>query len=465
MTDLSISKAGAGPATTGASHQEPPSSAGAQAVHDQTDHEVSHHRCVEAVVGRQATVRQLADQSREAEGGHPGGHLHDEVAPLGLGDQSGYVVDEALVDAEQVRLEPTAERVGVAEEQPGRRSVLLEELEGRPHGEGETGYQVPGGSAGQLLVDPLAESLLLQSHHGVKQLLFGGEIPVHRPVGQLGGLRRGVVALLGEHGLGCPEDLPPASLLLLLAHGARPAPSPPLCHLAHDSGFPISSYGTPGTGTGPGQATLPTAAGEKCDAPLRLHPRRGHYRPMDRSIEMLDPDAALAAAKDAGVPAPLAELNVFRALLRRPRLAKGLSQTLLALLGGDALDARRRELVIMRIAWVTGSGYEWAQHWRIARDLGVPEEDLVAVRDWVSASFDEVDRAVLGVTDVALAGGVPDARDLDAVRAALGDDALIDLLAAVGTWSAVSLLLRALEVPLDPDLQPWPPDGRPSPAA
>jgi alkylhydroperoxidase family enzyme len=187
-------------------------------------------------------------------------------------------------------------------------------------------------------------------------------------------------------------------------------------------------------------------------------------------MEMLERDAALAAAEEAGVPAALAELNVFRVLLRRPRLAKGLSQTLLALLGGDALDARRRELVIMRIAWVTGSGYEWSQHWRIARDLGVPGEDLMAVRDWSAgsfgkaAAFDETDRAVLAVTDAALAGAVPDAADLSEVREALGDDALIDLLAAVGTWSAVSLLLRALEVPLDPDLQPWPPDGRPSPA-
>lgn len=182
-------------------------------------------------------------------------------------------------------------------------------------------------------------------------------------------------------------------------------------------------------------------------------------------MELLDRDAALAAAMDAGVPARLAELNVFRLLLRRPRLAKGLSQTLLALLGGDALDARRRELVVMRIAWVTGSTYEWAQHWRIARDLGVPEEDLVGVRDRSAAAFDETDQAVLGVTDAALAGGVPSPDDLGTVRAVLGDDALIDLLAAVGTWSAVSLLLRSLAVPLEPDLQPWPPDGRPPPAA
>lgn len=185
---------------------------------------------------------------------------------------------------------------------------------------------------------------------------------------------------------------------------------------------------------------------------------------MDRSIEPLDPAAALAVAEGAGVPAQLAALNVFRVLLRRPRLAKGLAQTLLALLGGDALDARRRELVIMRIAWVTGSGYEWGQHWRIAREIGIPAEELQAVRDWPAGGFDGTDRAVLRVADDALAGRVPAESDLGVVRGALGETGLMDLVAVVGAWSMVSLLLRTFDVPLDEGVPAWPPDGRPPPA-
>lgn len=41
-----------------------------------------------------------------------------------------------------------------------------------------------------------------------------------------------------------------------------------------------------------------------------------------------------------------------------------------------------RELVIMRIGWVTGSVYEWTQHWGVATALGVDQADLLAVRDW-----------------------------------------------------------------------------------
>ena len=47
-----------------------------------------------------------------------------------------------------------------------------------------------------------------------------------------------------------------------------------------------------------------------------------------------------------------------------------------------ALDSRLRELVIMRIGWLTACDYEWTQHWRVASGLGVPAEDLLGVRDW-----------------------------------------------------------------------------------
>lgn len=180
---------------------------------------------------------------------------------------------------------------------------------------------------------------------------------------------------------------------------------------------------------------------------------------MSDGLEPLDPAEAVVRGSTLGVPGALARLNVFRLLLRRPRLAKGVVDVLYALLGSDALDARRRELVILRVAWVTGSEYEWAQHWRIATDLGIASADLLAVREWRSAPFDDLDRAVLAVVDEAVAGRAPLPADLARLRDGLGDDATIDLVAAIGAWSMVSLLLRAFEVQLEPELSSWPPDG------
>lgn len=177
-------------------------------------------------------------------------------------------------------------------------------------------------------------------------------------------------------------------------------------------------------------------------------------------VPMLDAAAALEAASRAGVPVPLAELSVFRLLLRRERLAKATSDLLLSLLFGGTLDARLRELVIMRIGWRTGSVYEWTQHWRVAVDLGVPEADLLAVRDGPSSpAFGDLERAVLEATDEALVGRRIADATMTRLRAELEDDAVVELVAAIGTWSMISTVLRSLDVPLEEGVAAWPPDG------
>jgi alkylhydroperoxidase family enzyme len=182
--------------------------------------------------------------------------------------------------------------------------------------------------------------------------------------------------------------------------------------------------------------------------------------PGDARIPMLGVDAALAAGEAAGVHEALAGLNVFRTLLHRPRVAKGVADLLLSLLFGAELDDRLRELVIMRIGWSTGSEYEWAQHWKVALDLGVDETDILSVRDWpASECFDELDRAVLSATDQALAGARIDEPTMDTLRSRLSDDAVIDLVSAIGTWTMISTLLRSLDVPLEDGMQSWPPEG------
>ena len=42
-------------------------------------------------------------------------------------------------------------------------------------------------------------------------------------------------------------------------------------------------------------------------------------------VALLDAERALAVAEEAGVPGPLAALNVFRVLLHRPKVAKAMS--------------------------------------------------------------------------------------------------------------------------------------------
>ena len=178
-------------------------------------------------------------------------------------------------------------------------------------------------------------------------------------------------------------------------------------------------------------------------------------------IPMLSLEESRKAAEQAELPAAFAELNIFRVLLRQPVLAKGVADMLVALLFRSKLDARLRELVIMRLGWATGSEYEWTQHWRVALELGVSEADLLALRDWRSSDrFGPAERAVLSATDEVLESGRVSAETFAECRSRVGDDQeLLELTASITWWRAISTLLRSIEIPLEEGTAAWPPDG------
>ncbi|MGO8940951.1 MAG: carboxymuconolactone decarboxylase family protein [Mycobacterium sp.] len=184
-------------------------------------------------------------------------------------------------------------------------------------------------------------------------------------------------------------------------------------------------------------------------------------------IPRLPLDEAKAAADEAGVPDYMAELSIFQVLLHHPVLARTLNDLLASMLWHGALDSRLRELVIMRIGWLTACDYEWTQHWRVASGLGVPANDLLGVRDWRAyEGFGPTERAVLAATDDVVRDGAVSAESWAACERELGGDrtVLIELVTAIGAWRMVASILRSLNVPLEDGVASWPPDGR-SPSA
>jgi alkylhydroperoxidase family enzyme len=182
-------------------------------------------------------------------------------------------------------------------------------------------------------------------------------------------------------------------------------------------------------------------------------------------VPLLSKEAAAKAAEQVDVLPQMAELNVFRALLHQPAVAKAVQDLLISLLFRGSFDARLRELIIMRLGWQTGSVYEWTQHWKVAVELGVAEEDLLAVRDWkASDRFSDADRAVLAATDETLEAGAISRETWAALETEVGDandpTVLIELVAAIGTWRMISSVLRSLEIPLEEGVALWPPDGK-----
>jgi len=180
-------------------------------------------------------------------------------------------------------------------------------------------------------------------------------------------------------------------------------------------------------------------------------------------VDLLPLDESRERAKSVEMIGAFAELNIFRVMLHRPKTAKALSDLLVSLLFGAALDDRLRELLIMRIGWTTGSDYEWTQHWKIAREqFGCSDEDLLELRgDWrSSAHFGDDEKALLAAVDALLdEGSLPDELARDCL-ARFGRDSTIEIATAVGAWRLVSKVTNSLQIPLEEGIASWPPDGK-----
>ncbi|MBV8789546.1 MAG: carboxymuconolactone decarboxylase family protein [Mycobacterium sp.] len=180
-------------------------------------------------------------------------------------------------------------------------------------------------------------------------------------------------------------------------------------------------------------------------------------------VPKLPLDEARAAADEAAVPDYMAELSIFQVLLNHPTLARGINDLLATMLWHGTLDPRLRELVIMRIGWLTACDYEWTQHWRVASRLGVTPDDLLGVRDWQSHDqFGSTERAVLAATDDVVRDGAVSATSWAACEREFEGNStvLIELVTAIGAWRMIASILHSLGVPLEEGVSSWPPDGR-----
>lgn len=170
-------------------------------------------------------------------------------------------------------------------------------------------------------------------------------------------------------------------------------------------------------------------------------------------ITPIDDATATDAQRDALAPlGPMAELNIFRTLAVHPKLLRSWLPFGGRLLQGSTLDARIRELVILRTAARCGSDYEWGQHVGIGRDAGLSDEEILACAtsgpdDSTVTSWSGVEQCVLGAVDELVGERCMAAATWDALAEAGWSDAqLIELPMLVGHYAMLAGMLRSVGV-------------------
>jgi len=180
-------------------------------------------------------------------------------------------------------------------------------------------------------------------------------------------------------------------------------------------------------------------------------------------IPMMSKEATLKIAKELHLPERLANLNATRIFLYSPASAGGMFTFLISMMTENTLPARTRELIILRLAWLGKSVYEFSHHAEVARELNISEEDIMGVRDPADCkSYSEIDRAVLALSDD-LAHGMHVAPNTWALlQRSFSAAELNELLFTVGLWRMQACWLNAMQPPLEEGVVPWAGAGQPT---
>lgn len=149
--------------------------------------------------------------------------------------------------------------------------------------------------------------------------------------------------------------------------------------------------------------------------------------------------------------------NIFRTLVRHPKLFKRSMVLATGLLVKGSLPPRIREIAILRVAWRTGSVYEWGQHVRIGLDSGLVQEEIDALAsEGAEATWFADDLVAITVTDELCTANDLTDTTWDAAIAEWGEQDLMELIFLVGNYRMLAGFLNAARVELDDGLGGFP---------
>ena len=143
-------------------------------------------------------------------------------------------------------------------------------------------------------------------------------------------------------------------------------------------------------------------------------------------------------------------LNLYRAVGHSPSTISSFIKLGNVLLNHAELPARFRELVILRIASLAGSEYEWKQHVPIAAEVGINSQQINEISQWnASSAFTDEEKAILQYTDeVAIHITVKD-NTFAALRKHLSERSIVELTVSIAYWGLIARVLVPLDIELE----------------
>jgi alkylhydroperoxidase family enzyme len=161
-------------------------------------------------------------------------------------------------------------------------------------------------------------------------------------------------------------------------------------------------------------------------------------------------ETALAMRK-AATGSSSDEVTEFTAtMLRHPALYRCHVALGLQLYRG-ALEPRDRELAVLRIGWLCKAPYEWGEHVKIGKLVGLtPEEIERVIRGSTAPGWNEHERAIIRATEELLEDAMISDETWSILTKKLDEKQLIELPMLVGNYVALAYFQNSLRLRLIP---------------
>ena len=119
---------------------------------------------------------------------------------------------------------------------------------------------------------------------------------------------------------------------------------------------------------------------------------------------------------------------------------------------GRVLKPRFRELVILRTGIVGDSKFEYSQHLKVARAVGIAEEKLQAIKGWTTSDkFDAAERAAMAAADELVGRNLVEDATFAALKQHFSEEQIMELIFVIATWRMHGMIVRALHLEYDND--------------
>lgn len=164
-------------------------------------------------------------------------------------------------------------------------------------------------------------------------------------------------------------------------------------------------------------------------------------------VEALPTDFQGGAQKDS-------DYTAIELLLNHPMLAKaylGYSQMLLIY---ENIPARERELIVLRVAYLSQSEYEWAQHVRICQHEEIPDEVILRVKAGAGhPDWSEKERYLLASVDELVKSAFISEESWTGLSGYYNTEQLMEIMFVVGNYLQIAMMFNTMGAQLNPKLR------------